>query len=146
MSRFHRTLPLVLALALAACEIPPELLGAPAPAPAPAPSPAPQEPQRPPTIAELGPADAGVLPIEEEPGPLETLGSPEVPLGTGYRDPNDPCRFVGESSYTRRFFDASADLVACLRGGGAERSLFRETGARAVAQTDDYTLFQVPKT
>lgn len=124
---------------LAACEVPPPTAVFEGPAgtapsaegAAPAPNP-----------IETGPI---VSPIEEAPSPFSTLNEPDLNLVRGYRDPNDPCQLAGESRFTRRYLSDSSDLVACLTGGGAASTLVAERGARPVAQTDSYTLFQVPR-
>lgn len=131
-------------LALAACEVPPGTAvfeSAPA-APAPLPDAATVAPPAPASPIEAGPVTS---PIEESAGGLQALNEPDLVLVRGYRDPNDPCQIAGESRLTRRYLSDSTDLVACLTGGGAAATLVSEKGARAVAQTQSYTLYQVPK-
>lgn len=83
-------------------------------------------------------------PIEDQSASIG-FGEPELPLLGGYRNVNDPCQLAGESRFTSRHKSPSADLVACLRGGGSERIIAAAPGVRAVAQTESYTVFSVPR-
>ena len=105
------------------------------------------EPAPLPDPSTVAPVDASTLdptnPIEDQRS--LAFNEPDIPLVGGYRAVNDPCQRAGESRFTRRFLSDSSDLVACIRGGGAERALNAVAGVNAVAQTPSYTLFQVPK-
>lgn len=92
-------------------------------------------------LASLDPSN----PVEDPNAGLTAFGEPDLPLRGGYRNVNDPCQWAGSSRYTQRFAEDGSDLVACLRGGGAERTLAVVPGTRPVAQTSSYTLFLVPR-
>jgi len=91
-------------------------------------------------LASLDPAN----PVEVATSTAPAFGQPDVPRRGGYRNVNDPCQWAGSSRYTQRFAQEGSDLVACVRGGGAERTLAVVPGSRPVAQTSEFTLFLVP--
>jgi hypothetical protein len=60
-------------------------------------------------------------------------------VGTGYPNPGDACRVVGESAATADFLDDSATLVGCLETSEADR-----LGGRTVGTIEGVTLVSVP--
>ncbi len=68
-----------------------------------------------------------------------------LPLfGKGYPNAGDPCRRVGENSFTNRYLDDAADLVACPPGTDA--GLFAYTyNANELERVDGWILFSIPR-
>jgi hypothetical protein len=64
---------------------------------------------------------------------------------SGYRDPADPCRGVGESAETVEYLDDAADLVACPADMENLGVFVTETGGRRVGQVGPWALFSVPR-
>lgn len=80
---------------------------------------------------------AGCAPVEE-PATLALFGA--------YREPVDPCRIAGETAYTNRFLDDSADLVACPEGDEEVLRIFvSDVNAREVDRVAGYVLYSVPR-
>jgi hypothetical protein len=70
---------------------------------------------------------------------------PDLFFVRGYRTDKDPCKLTGETEFTNRFLDDSADLVTCPSGHEAAEELLRTTRAVVVAQTKSYTLYRIPR-
>jgi hypothetical protein len=96
---------------------------------------------------------ANAAPITPPPDPTVTAPPPSGPgsgaavlpmSSDGYRFAGDPCRLVGESSWTVDFLNDAADLVGCPVTADS-RAFMEQTGGAVVAQVGDIQLFRVPR-
>ena len=72
-------------------------------------------------------------------------GHPDLYFVRGYRSDNDPCKLTGETDFTNKFLDDSADLVSCPTGHDSAKELLKTRHAIVVTQTKGYTLYSVHK-
>jgi hypothetical protein len=68
------------------------------------------------------------------------------PIGTGYPNPGDVCRQLGETPATSNYLDDSAMLVGCPGGAdsAAVRAIADARGGHVVGAADGVTFITVP--
>lgn len=69
---------------------------------------------------------------------------PQLRIGGSYRSGDDPCKRVGNTTFTERFVRADEDLVGCPVDYEGRAGFIQATGAREATRTEEWVLYSVP--